>query len=216
MVARTNLKSHPLHLNVGDYVYLSIPAVGPACKLQAKFSGPYVVHTVCSDSRVMIQDQTTEKVLSEPVHVNRLKMAYVRAPSPQPYLLGPVVTRTTVSHTLSDKHTQTDTQPDREVIPELGLHDIATEDLRRLRRKPLRYRDLDHSDPLSAEIKSMSDSGTLYKVKRVLGQRGSGNSKKYLVHFCGEPAQNSMWLPWGALNAKTQQVIKQKPPPLLS
>ena len=246
MVARTNLKSHPLNLNIGDYVYLSIPAVGPAYKLQAKFSGPYVVHTVCSDSRVMIQDQTTEKVLSEPVHVNRLKMAYVRAPSPQPYLLGPVVTRTTVSHTLSDKHTQTDTQPHREVIPELGLHDIAQEDLRpkepkhtlpkdhskvehcnppvpqeslrprRLRRKPLRYRDLDHSDPLSAEISSMSDSGTLYKVKRVLGQRGSGNSKEYLVHFCGEPAQNSMWLPWEALNAKTQQVIKQKPPPLLS
>ena len=143
-------------------------------------------------------------------------------------------------------NTQTDTQPHREVIPELGLHDIAQEDLRpkepkhtlpkdhskvehcnppvpqeslrprRLRRKPLRYRDLDHSDPLSAEISSMSDSGTLYKVKRVLGQRGSGNSKEYLVHFCGEPAQNSMLLPWEALNAKTQQVIKQQLLPLLS
>ena len=140
------------------------------------------MYTVCFDSRVMIQDQTTEKVLSDPVHVNRLKMAYVRAPSPQSYLLEPVVTRTTVSHTLSDKRTQTDTQPHREVIPELGLHDIAKEDLRpkepknkvpkdhsevkhcnplvpqeslrprRLRRKPLRYRDLDHSDPLSAKI----------------------------------------------------------------
>ena len=182
MVARANLKSHPLNLNAGDNVYLSIPAVGPAYKLQAKFSGPHVVHTVCSDSRVMIQDQTTEKVLSEPVHVNRLKMAYVRAPSPQPYLLGPVVTRTTVSHTLSVKHTQTDTQVYREVIPELGLQDITKEDPRtkkpkhtlpkdhsevkhcnplvpqeslrpgRLRRKPLRYRVLDHSDPLSAEI----------------------------------------------------------------
>ena len=109
-------------------------------------------------------------------------MAYVRAPSPQPYLLEPVVTRTTVSHTLSVKHTQTDTQVYREVIPELGLQDITKEDPRpkepkhtlpkdhsevkhcnplvpqeslrpgRLRRKPLRYRVLDHSDPLLAEI----------------------------------------------------------------
>ena len=33
MVARANLKSHPLNLNVGDYVFLSIPTVGPAYKL---------------------------------------------------------------------------------------------------------------------------------------------------------------------------------------
>ena len=54
VAARTNLKSHPMNLNLGDFVYPSIPAVGTAYKLQAKFSGPYVVHTVCSDSRVKI------------------------------------------------------------------------------------------------------------------------------------------------------------------
>lgn len=43
MVIRANLSFNPLHLMKGDYVYLSIPAVGPAW-LQAKFSGPHIVH----------------------------------------------------------------------------------------------------------------------------------------------------------------------------
>jgi hypothetical protein len=189
----------------------------------------------------MIQDQVSGKVLSEPVHINRLKMAYVRASSPQPYLLGPVVTHTTVSVASSDKHTQTDIRPNQGLYPQdPQVNDEVQEENKvavpenrtsrgpkphappervrpcRRRTKPLRYRDSDHQDPLSVEISSMSDSGMLYKVKRVLGQRRSGHSKEYLVHFAGEPAQNSMWLPLEALNAKTQQLVKQKPPPFLT
>ena len=148
------------------------------------------------------------------------KMAYVRQPSPQPYLLGKVVTRKDIGCLYKDITTQTENAqnavaPDvkKDTLPVQCKQQPVNQPLRpvRKRKRPIRYRDSAHA----SSVQSASDSGTFYKVKRVLGQRPKGGTTEYLVHFAGEPAQNAIWTPWGDLNSKTQNLVKSNPPPVL-
>lgn len=59
MVSRYNSKALPLNLQVGDYVLLSMDPKGQGQKLQHKFEGPFVVHSIPSPHMVTLKDPTT-------------------------------------------------------------------------------------------------------------------------------------------------------------
>ena len=61
MVSRANNKMSPLDLTIGDYVYLRDEPTGQGQKLQAKFSGPYVVNQIPSPHLIQLRDPTFKK-----------------------------------------------------------------------------------------------------------------------------------------------------------
>ncbi|KAK3097378.1 hypothetical protein FSP39_009117 [Pinctada imbricata] len=218
MTKRVNSSVHSMDLQKGDYVYLMSQPTGVAQKLQNKYTGPFIVQSVLSDHRVLLVDDSG-KHQGEAVHINRLKMAYVRQPSPQPYLLGKVVSRKDIGCTHRNIASQTEPHIDNSqntavTLDASGGNQQSTNHKSRpirKRRKPLRYRDSDHV----SSLQSASDSGTFYKVKRILGQRTMNGKTEYLVHFSGEPAQNAIWTAIGDLNPKMQSFVKNNPPPVL-
>ena len=92
MLERANEKTQPLSISIGDYVYLLHETNGKAQKLQNKYKGPFVVNKYISPHLVILRDPQSTKCMTNPVHLNRLKVAYVREPTSKPYFLGKVVT----------------------------------------------------------------------------------------------------------------------------
>lgn len=82
MIRNTNARRQMLELTVGDYVYVTDESGGPAKKLRNHFKGPYVVDEVLSHHLVKLRDFSTYTVAFQPVHIEHLKMAYVRHPQP--------------------------------------------------------------------------------------------------------------------------------------
>ncbi|KAK3105335.1 hypothetical protein FSP39_022873 [Pinctada imbricata] len=223
MVQRANENVNSLALSAGDYVYLYTQPSGAAQKFQPKYSGPLIVHSVLSDHRILLMDQD-HKIHGEPVHINRLKIAFVRAPTPSPYLTSKVKTSIDVHITTDNKCVQTDSsvpvtnlplQVTPQVTPQRSQHLRSPSPRpKRIRRKPVRYRNSSHVSDIS-DINSLSDKGKFFKVKKVIGQRGSNSDKEYLIHYVGEPAQNAVWTKWVDLNDKLKRVVKSNPPPIL-
>lgn len=86
----------------------------------------------------------------------------------------------------------------------------------RFRQKPIRFRDDDHVDPMADTHSSVSsDSDGLHKIERVLAQRHLNKGREFLVQIKGEPAQNSISIPFSSLNVNAQNAIEQRPPPLI-
>lgn len=160
--------------------------------------------------------------MSTPIHVDRLKIAYLRQPTTSSFLR-------VVTSNKSPGATSTTTQTD--FIPQvLDSHDSNTSSdtmksdtttsaplpalqrPTRFRQKPVRFRDDDHFDPM-ADIHSSvsSDSDRLHKIKRVLAQRNLNKGREFLVQFKGEPAQNAIWVTFSCLNIKAQNAIQQRP-----
>lgn len=59
--------------------------MGAAQKLQNMYAGVYIVHSVDSLHMVTLKDEATGKVLSTPIHVDRLRIAYARQPTPSSF-----------------------------------------------------------------------------------------------------------------------------------
>ena len=91
MVENANVNENPLRLDPGDYVYLRDDTTGRGKKLKSRYTGPYVVHDISSPHLVVLANPDTKRVLKHAVHINRLKIAYVRVPNPSPYFPGTVV-----------------------------------------------------------------------------------------------------------------------------
>lgn len=65
-------------------MYLYQEPTGKGHKLKNLYKGVFIVQEIVSPHLVILRDPTTNK-LSKPVHVDRLKCAYVRAPTPSNY-----------------------------------------------------------------------------------------------------------------------------------
>lgn len=239
MKERENKKTNPLRLNVGDFVYMLKEPTGQGRKLQPKYSGPFVVHKIDSPHIVTLRDKLTGKLFKNPVHLDRLKTAYVREPNPENFFVPKVETnegfRQISDDTDEDQKSpnpkngdqtnaeaessfmQSNDQMDgtdcSSVFHKPTQHQSTQRRKRPTRktRKPVRYKSYDSNYGDSAI--SESDS-TFYKIKRILGQRNRQNPE-YLVQFRGEPAQNAMWTPFEQLNPRTQKSVVDKPPPIV-
>ncbi|KAK3106454.1 hypothetical protein FSP39_020404 [Pinctada imbricata] len=230
MEDRVNSKSNPLQVKAGDYVYLLHGGNSLGRKLHDRYQGPLVVQELCSDHTVKLRNPKTGQISDSVIHMNRLKMAFVREPHPSPYFLGNVSSKTTIKHVdaqtqvLTEEFTSTTglgvdcNQSDRDTavrveVPRM-LNERPSPELIPLRpkrniRKPLRYQSS------SAEI-STDSASPFYKIKKIIGQRLCGGQKEYLVQFSGEPTQNAMWVAYEDLNAKCQGLVRSKPPPVLN
>lgn len=179
----------------GDYVYLQVvePTEGGA-EINSKINVqvPYVIDKLPSPHTAILRETMNSKTLHT-VHRDRLKLAYVREPTPSNYFS---VTTSVKPKSFKSISIQTD-----EMKQEL-----------RNRQKPIRYRNNGHVDPNDMPTSSVSsESDRLHKVKRVLGQKNS----QYLMQIVGETAENAFWVPASALNAKAKRAIALNPPPVL-
>lgn len=222
MTERCNKKINPLKLDVGDYVYMLADPTGQGRKLQPKYNGPYIVHSIVSDHIVKLRMPETGKVLKNDVHLDRLKIAYIRAPQPTDYFVPEV--RTKIGRTGKveplDKDTTTDNQTVDNIVSESSDTDRSSSALAplrrstRVRKRPVRFEGLSF-DNASSSDNGATTSDTYYKIKRILAQRTRDGQKEYKVQFKGEPAQNAMWIPYDQMNSHAKTVINRKPVPQL-
>lgn len=99
MIDRANANINPLSLVTGDYVYLSSEPSGPGRKFKARFTGPFIVADVQSSHMILLKDPVTGICQDKPVHINRLKIAYIRMPNPSNFFIDSVVTHPDNQHT---------------------------------------------------------------------------------------------------------------------
>ncbi|CAC5405680.1 unnamed protein product [Mytilus coruscus] len=142
MVERVNKTTSPLKLSVGDYVYLHDEPTGQGQKLQAKFSGPFIVDNIPSPHLIKIRDPENKRRLRMPVHINRFKMAYIRAPQPQTYLQH--VSESQSSNTTVDSSTSSYSEQ-VPVHSELGTESISSDDNRYHKIKRVLARKIDNN-----------------------------------------------------------------------
>lgn len=228
MEQRENKKHNEIKLKEGDYVYLEIEPSGQGSKLKKNCEGPFVVRVVLSDHRVQLSDPKGKRTFKTPVHINRLKIAHVREPNPQPFLdrrdNHETFNGTTEDISSDEINNDSDavsvrSDSDTESVDKTEKNNNIRRSTR-ARKIPLRYRDPDHVDPDEVESSSADVTVVVHKenrkIKRVLAKKRNKGSFLYLVQMIGEPAQNAKWLPINQLSSKIQDTIKTRPPPLVN
>jgi len=208
MLDRANSKTNPLALSPGDYVYMQSEPTGKGAKLKPTHTGPYIVMEQTSPHMVRLKDAMSQKHLKHAVHIDRLKMAYVREPDPAPYFPKPIQVSKSSKVNVS---TQTGSGP--EAIP---THDPETPSVddqsepvqshqpprrsTRTSKPPQRF-----GVPIELSHSSLSsDSDGYHKIKRILGVRQRGNQTQYLVQIRGESAQQSIWVTLNQMDNKAR------------
>ncbi|VDI22280.1 Hypothetical predicted protein [Mytilus galloprovincialis] len=209
MEENANIKLNELKVSIGDYVYLQRTLTGQGRKFQPLYDGPFVVNSIPSPHLIKLRDPSGKRKLKSPVHINRVKLAHIRAPDPQNYLVQ-VPQQNPVS-TSSDSNSES-SEHEIPTEQDIQLQNDNPTPLRRTSRvvqKPIRYRDENFLSELS------SCDGAKEKIKRILAKKPHGSSFLYLVQLIGEPAQNAKWKPLSELPPKAQELIIARPPPLV-
>ena len=117
MLDRANENSAMLKLSEADYVLLTRETTGPARKLHDLFDGPYIVKSVPSPHTVVLHDPENKRKFPRPLHLDRLKVAYVRQPTPSNYF-------NIVTHAPEVMFTSTGTQA---IFPDMHVYAQDTE-----------------------------------------------------------------------------------------
>ena len=225
MMTRANANSNPLSVHKGDYVYLLDEPRGKGRKLQNRYAGPYTIDEVISPHMVALNNPHTGRKLKTPVHLDRLKMAYVREPNPVPYFVDRVITQKPpgpdpdrpteqipiptpiqidFDQTEPEARDQLANDPDKDLLPRRSA---------RRTQAPMRY-----GEPLGLDSElydSQTDNRGYHKIKRILCQRQKDGRAEYFVHIKGEPSQNAIWVPETMLDSKAKRRLRDKPPPVV-
>lgn len=232
MLDNANMKVRSLSFSSGDYVFLRTEPTGTGQKLQNIYKGVFVIQEMVSPHLALLRDNSSGKVFDKPVHVNRLKPAYVRAPTPTNYFC---VTRTTkvdicvqtdpiATESIDTKLQQdstahsdvlrVDSEPSRETLDRTSKTKEPAPRPRRVVNKPRRYCSVDNVYP--DDISSSDINDKQYNVKRVLARRQIDSEMEYLVHWVGEPSQNASWVKFSDLNESAKLSVIVKPPKLIT
>ena len=198
MVERANKKTNPLHVEAGDYVYMKNEMKGKGQKLKQAWLGVYIVEKVTSPHMVQLRDAKTNKCLKEPVHLDRLKMAYVREPNPMKYFGDKVMTNKAEQQLNIEENRTTSNMEEENEEPV-----VANRGRKSSRNKKPTERYGIHMD-LSHESVS-SDSAGYHKIKRILEKRGN----RYLVQLAGEPAHAAIWCKLGDMNRQGKKKVME-------
>ncbi|CAC5408001.1 unnamed protein product [Mytilus coruscus] len=199
MVERVNKTTSPLKLSDGDYVYLLDEPTGQGRKLQAKYTGPFIiVDNIPSPHLIEIRDPENKRRFRMPVHINRFKIANIRAPQPQPYLQH--VSESQSSNTTVDSSSSSYSEQ------------VPVRQSTRNKKPPTKFNDFVNLDSELGTESISSDENRYHKIKRVLAWKIDNNLLKYLVQIVGEPAQNSIWVEESSLSPKAKKVVQNRPP----
>lgn len=148
------------------------------------------------------------------MHVNRLKPAYVREPTPNPYFKEAGQIRIDSSVHMTEQATQTsnitnENITDNAIVSDTSCSSNPTEVTqsrpKRTLRKPIRYCD-------GADTSDVKSSDKNRKI-RIIAQRTYGPNIEYLVKTVGDPSEHSVWLPQSKLNAVAKRYVQLNPPP---
>ncbi|CAC5414436.1 unnamed protein product [Mytilus coruscus] len=213
MIERPNQTAHNLSLEKGDYVYLGKDPRGAGQKFKLNQTGPYIIHRIDSPHLYSLMEPKTNKVIPQPVHINRLKPAYIRVPNPCEYFMNRVISKQDTVDTAStsrDNSTSDKSSTNTDEAPEVPNQRRST----RQKQKPVSFRD-DSFVTLSGTDTSPASDGTLLKVKRFLAKKNHDGNIHYLAHLIGEPAQNSIWIDENQLGPKARALLKSRPPPII-
>ena len=82
MLLTANAKKYLKDFEAGDYVYLQHEACGNARKLRAIYEGPYIIRQCYSPHMVILADPAGKKSFPLPIHIDRIKNAHIRQPTP--------------------------------------------------------------------------------------------------------------------------------------
>jgi hypothetical protein len=222
MTERTNKSSNPLTLDIGDFVYMLTDSIGPGKKVQPKYYGPFIVNEILSPTLVKLKDKNTGKLLKNPGHLDRLKIAFVYAPNPNNYFFQEPAVANETEHDVNDQQSNSEKkkQPitkNTENTSDADIQDVHLPTRSRSKRqirKPVRY--LSNSEyGHQTSVESSSTDSTYFKFKLILAQRTRNGNREYLVQYKGEPAQNALWTPFEQLNETTKQSVAKRPSPVI-
>jgi hypothetical protein len=217
MLNRCNKNVKPLDITPGDYVYLFTAHSKIGNKLSDRYSGPFVVDTIDSPHLIRLRNPETNRCMRQPVHINRLKIAYVRQPTPKAYLVPPVSTHMTQDqadgHKLSPRSTPTQRSSSADTVSRDKIAPIAPRRSTRLQTK-IRCPQSAVSGQSDTDLdSSRADSQGYYKIRKVLAQRIHNGKKQFRVCLRDESSQLSFWVPHTALDQNALRAIVVKPPP---
>ncbi|CAC5391981.1 unnamed protein product [Mytilus coruscus] len=213
MEEKENLKTNTsnLKLSIGDYVYLQREPTGVRRKFQPIFDGPYIVNNIPSSHLIKLRDPTGKRKLSDPVHINRLKIAHIRAPDPA-HCLAPLNAESTESEENETLSSSKDGDIEKQQSASVDSEPHVKRSTRKI-NKPLRFRD--ENFVTANDIESSTDAKS-EKVKRILAKKKNGNqSFLYLIQLVGKPSQNAQWRTLSQLSQKEQELLISRPPPLV-
>ncbi|CAC5361631.1 unnamed protein product [Mytilus coruscus] len=104
---------------------------GQGQKLKYRYAGPYIIHKIHSPHMVVLKDPDSQKCLPNPIHINRIKPAYVRLPNPAQYFMDQVETKIHVN-TTTDQNTASDFSETSELsnttVPHSEINDNDSND----------------------------------------------------------------------------------------
>ncbi|CAC5392023.1 unnamed protein product [Mytilus coruscus] len=148
-----------------------------------------MLNNILSSHFIKLRDPTGKRKLSDRVHINRLKIAHIRAPDPA-HCLAPLNAESTESEENETLSSSKDDDIEKQQSDSVDSEPHVRRSTRKI-NKPLRFRD--ENFVTANDIESSTDAKS-EKVKRILAKKKNGNqSFLYLVQLDGEPSQNAQW-----------------------
>ena len=177
---------------VGDTVWLYIPVTQPGLskKLMKFWSGPYLLVEQTGPVNFRVRNLENNKLLSAPVHVNRMKFAYDRYIRPENHVMP------------------------RDFVQRDPLEDVVDEDCPEDSFAPLMASQEANKVPPAVHDQSSTpviDPNCMYKVEKVLRGRYRDNTLQYLIKWQNFPSSENTWEPVENLNQATLDFLKQNP-----
>ena len=175
---------------VGDCVFIYFPTsqIGLSKKLQQPWCGPYLLVKQTGPTNFMVRNLENNKLLSSPIHVNRMKFAYDRYRRP-------------LSHVTPD-------ELHRASIPDLSDADLPMDSFQPLLSK----RDIRMDESLNVPgLLTPAPDEQEYEIERVVRGKFKNGKLNYLIKWKNFPARCNTWEPVEHLNTATLEYVKDHP-----
>ena len=196
---QTNMKQRydehasDVQYQVGDTVWLYIPVTQPGLskKLMKFWSGPYLLVEQTGPVNFRVRNLANNKLLSTPVHVNRMKFAYDRYVRPGNH----VMPRDFVQSDPLEKVVDDDC-PDDSFVPLMASQESDRDNTPVILGLP--------QSPAATKPRE-------YLVEKNLHGRYRNNRLQYLIKWRDFPSSRNTWEPAENLNQATLDFLKDNP-----
>ena len=178
---------------MGDTVWLYIPVTQPGLskKLMKFWSGPYLLVEQTGPVNFRVRNLANNKLLSTPVHVNRMKFAYDRYVRPGNH----VMPRDFVQRDPLEKVVDDDC-PDDSFVPLMASQESDRDNTPVILGLP--------QSPAATKPRE-------YLVEKILRGRYRNNRLQYLIKWRDFPSSRNTWEPAENLNQAALDFLKDNP-----
>ena len=191
MKNRYDERASDVQFQVGDTVWLYIPVTQPGLskKLMKFWSGPYLLVEQTGPVNFRVRNLENNKLLSTPVHVNRMKFAYDRYARPE-------------NHVMPRDFVQ------RDPLDGVVDADCPTDSFAPL----MASQELDKSIPNVPGLPLTPVTNRCeYEVERIVRGRYRDNKLQYLIKWRNFPHSRNTWEPVENLNQAALDFLRSNP-----